>query len=307
MKLSPRFTTLIGGALAGHLAAGGTILVSVLVSARSDWGLSLAIINVALVPPLIGLVAAWCWRRLPLTVGQLSLHCGWLAALGLIGAAVIFKEGILCLGMAAPFYYVVLLAAVQAGYRLFRRDPGHLQVALLPLMVIGMVVESRLAPPPERAVFTDELHIQAPPAAVWPHVVSFAPIPSPPSFWFFRLGLPYPIETPPGGDAVGKERLCVFSDGVIFKERVALFEPDRRLKFDIVSQPDHPELLGHFDTHWGEFELRPEPDGTTTLIGRSAYTLHTRPRWYFDLWTRHLGRAVHLRVMENARRLAEAR
>lgn len=78
-------------------------------------------------------------------------------------------------------------------------------------------------------------------------------------------------------------------------------------RLEILNQPKHPELLGHFDTHWGEFELRAEPDGSTTLIGRSSYTLHTRPRWYFDLWTRHLGRAVHLRVMENARRLAEAR
>ena len=123
----------------------------------------------------------------------------------------------------------------------------------------------------------------------------------------FRLGLPYPVETPPGADAVGRERLCIFSQNVVFRERVTVFEPGRRLRFDIVQQPAHPELLGHFDAHWGEFELRPEPDGTTTLIGRSGYTLHTRPRWYFALWTRYLGSAVHLRVMENARRLAEAR
>ena len=307
MKPSLRWLTLLGGALAGHLAAGATILASVLLSRQGDWTMSLAIINVALVPPLIGLVAAWCWRRLPLTIGELSLHAGWLASLGLLGAAVIFNEGIVCLAMAAPFYFAVLFVAVQAGYRMFRSDPGRLQVSLLPLMMVALVAEVRLAPPPERDVFTDELHIQAPPAAVWPHVVSFAPIPTPPRFWFFRLGLPYPVETPPGADAVGRERLCVFSDGVVFQERVAVFEPGRRLRFDIISQPKHPELLGHFDTHWGEFELRAEPDGSTTLIGRSSYTLHTRPRWYFDWWTRHLGRAVHLRVMENARRLAEAR
>lgn len=307
MKPTPKFNTLIGGALAGHLAAGTAIALSVLVGKRWEWSASLAIVNVSLIPPLIGLVSAWCWRRLPLTVGELSLHSLWLAGVGLAGAAVVFKEGAICLLMAAPFYGLVLLMSVQVGYRLFRRDPGRIEVSLLPLFMIGMVVESRLAPSPERDVFTDMLHINAPPAAVWPHVVSFAPIPAPPDFWCFRLGLPYPVETPPGGDAVGRERWCVFSDGVVFKERVTAFEPGRLLRFDIVSQPDHPELLGHFETHWGGFELLPEPDGTTTLVGHSSYTLLTRPRWYFDLWTRHLGRAVHMRVMENARRLAESR
>ena len=133
-----------------------------------------------------------------------------------------------------------------------------------------------------------------------------APIPAPADFWFFRLGLPYPVETPPGADAVGKERLCVFSHGVVFRERVTVFEPGRRLVFDILEQPRDPELRGHLDTHQGEFELRDESDGTTTLIGRSTYTLHTRPHWYFDWWTHHLGRAVHLRVMKNAQRLAES-
>jgi len=33
--------------------------------------------------------------------------------------------------------------------------------------------------------------------------------------------------------------------------------------------------------------------------------LHVRPLWYFDIWTRDMTRAVHLRVMNHIRRLAE--
>jgi hypothetical protein len=51
--------------------------------------------------------------------------------------------------------------------------------------------------------------------------------------------------------------------------------------------------------------LQDNHDGTTTLIGSSWYTLHVRPRWYFDLWTRDMSRAIHLRVMNHIRRLAE--
>lgn len=307
MVIPQRTKTLLIGGVAGNLTAVAVILASLALSGRFEFGQALALFNVGQVPVLTGMVAAWFWRRLPLTRGQQLLHTLWVMGLGLLGAIVVFQEGAICLLMATPLYYPLLLISVMGGYRLFRSDPGRLSISLLPLLAVGALAESRLAPPPGRGVFSDELHINAPPAAVWPHVVSFAPIPSPPDFWVFRLGLPFPVETPPGADAVGRERLCVFSQNVVFRERVSVFEPPRRLRFDIVQQPSHPELLGHFDTHWGEFELRPEPDGTTTLIGRSSYTLHTRPYVYFDAWTRYLGRAVHLRVMENVRRLAETR
>lgn len=297
--------TLLWGAFAGHLAAGVGILLSVALASRGGASPVAAAINIGLVPPLIGFVAAWCWRRLPMGLAELTFHTAWLSGIGLVGAAVLFSEGILCLAMAAPLYFLMLWVGVQLGHQLFRVRPGPLNVLALPLLLVAVVAESRWAGPPPRAVFTDEIRIQAPPDRVWPHVVSFAPIPDPPDFWMFRLGLPYPVETPPGADAVGRERLCVFSQNTVFRERVTAFEPARRLRFEIVESPKHPELIGHFEAHWGEFELRPEPDGSTTLIGRSAYTLHTRPLWYFDLWTRHLGSAVHLRVMRNARRLAE--
>ena len=309
-SLPNRAWVLLLGGVAGNLAAAAMVLLNWVVSRRDDWEdftAALGLINLAAVPLLIGGVAAWWWRRIPLSFSERCLHSLWLAGIGLAGAAVVFQEGIVCLLMAAPFYWFVLLMIVIAAGWYFGRRSDRIQVSLLPLVVVVAFVESRFAPPAAPAEFTDEIRIHAPPAAVWPHVVSFAPIPSPPDFWMFRLGLPYPVETPPGADAVGRERLCIFSQNVVFRERVTVFEPGRRLRFDIVQQPAHPELLGHFDAHWGEFELRPEPDGTTTLIGRSGYTLHTRPRWYFALWTRYLGSAVHLRVMENARRLAEAR
>jgi hypothetical protein len=303
------FPGLLAGALAGNAAAAASVGLSVLLAeVLDDWAPSaLAMVNVAMVPAIVGVVTSWFWRKLPLTGGSIALHALWVAAIGMAGAAAVFSEGILCLLMAFPFHYGVLAFSISATRPLFAGRSGTLRVVVLPFAALAMVLESLWAPPPTRGVFADEIRIHAPPSAVWPHVVSFAPIPAPPDFWFFRLGLPYPMETPPGADAVGKERLCVFSGGVVFREKVVVFEPGRRLAFDIVEQPRDPELLGHFETHRGEFELRDGGDGTTTLVGRSTYTLHIRPHWYFDAWTRHLGSAVHLRVMENARRLAESR
>jgi hypothetical protein len=91
----------------------------------------------------------------------------------------------------------------------------------------------------------------------------------------------------------------------VIKERVAEFIPREKLTFDIVEQPTHPEAYGHITLHRGQFVLRDNGNGTTTLIGSSWYTLQVRPAWYFDLWTRDMTRAVHLRVMNHVRRLAE--
>jgi hypothetical protein len=79
----------------------------------------------------------------------------------------------------------------------------------------------------------------------------------------------------------------------------------RLLTFQIVEQPHDPELLGHLTLHRGQFQLMDNNDGTTTLIGRSWYTLHMRPLWYFDWWTRDVTSHVHLRVMEHIKTLAE--
>ena len=80
---------------------------------------------------------------------------------------------------------------------------------------------------------------------------------------------------------------------------------NEKLTFEVVEQPSHPEAYGHITLHRGQFALRENRDGTTTLVGSSWYTLHIRPLWYFDLWTRDMTRAVHLRVMRHVKRLAE--
>ena len=64
-------------------------------------------------------------------------------------------------------------------------------------------------------------------------------------------------------------------------------------------------MIFALDFETAQFELRDNHNGTTTLIGRTWYTLHVRPVWYFDWWTRYIFRAVHLRVMENVREQSE--
>ena len=87
------------------------------------------------------------------------------------------------------------------------------------------------------------------------------------------------MTTTVAGDFVNADRRCIFSHDAVFKERVVELVPGENLTFDIVDAPKDPELVGHLTFHRGQFILRDNVDGTTTLVGSTWYTLHVRPIW----------------------------
>lgn len=291
----------VGNAVGGALLSGISLLPGGLRDARD------AVIwpSLILIPFIVGVVAAWFWRRLNRSLAISFLDALWTFLLSLALAAIVMREGVVCLVIASPLLYVFLLTGILLGRLWFRANDSKLRLTIFPLLALLTLGEALYHPSEKQAVVTDEVLIHATPDKVWPHVLAFSEIPDAPDYWIFRLGLPYPTETTNGGDFVGADRQCKFSDGIVIKERVAELVPQQKLTFDIIEQPTHPEAYGHITLHRGRFVLRDNRDGTTTLFGSSWYTLHVRPRWYFDLWTRDMTRAVHLRVMNHVRRLAE--
>jgi hypothetical protein len=302
----PLWRLILGMVIAN--AAGGALLfaVTLFVGAYKNNDISTLVMwpSFFLIPFLVGLVAAWFWRGLNRTLGWSFLDALWVSLLGLAAAAIILREGVVCLVIVFPALYLFILCGILLGRIWFRPNYTKLQLTVFPLLALMTLGES-LYHSEHQAVVTDRIVIHAPPARVWPHVLAFPDIPDPPDYWMFRLGLPYPTTTTNGGDFVGADRQCAFSNGVVIRERVAEFVPAEKLTFDIAEQPADPEAYGHITLHRGQFVLQDNHDGTTTLIGSSWYTLHVRPRWYFDLWTRDMTRAVHLRVMNHIKRLSE--
>ncbi len=257
-----------------------------------------------LIPFIVGLAGAWFWRRLNRTLNWSFLDAFWVALAGIAAAAIVLREGVVCLVIVFPALYIFVLCGVLLGRVWFRPDYSKLRLTIFPLLVLATLGEG-IYHSEGRDVVTDHILVHAPPAKVWPHVLEFPEIPDRPDYWIFRLGLPYPTRTTNGGNFVGADRQCIFSNGVVIKERVAELLPNEKLTFDVAEQPTDPEAYGHITLHRGQFVLQDNHDGTTTLIGSSWYTLHVRPRWYFDLWTRDMTRAVHLRVMTHIKRLSE--
>ncbi|MEO6845925.1 MAG: hypothetical protein ABI443_01310 [Chthoniobacterales bacterium] len=257
-----------------------------------------------LVPLFGGVTASFCWRRLKPGVRETALGVLGIIAPGLIGAALLLKEGIICLLIVAPIFYAMIFTGALLGRVWFKIDPTRLRLCVFPLLVMLAAGEPLLREN-QSSVVTDTILIHAQAAKVWPELTSFPAINTPPQFWMFRIGLPYPVATTSDGDFVGADRQCIFSGDMVFREKVSVLTPQKDLTFDIVQLPNHPELIGHVTPHRGQFLLHDNGDGTTTLTGNTWYTLHVRPLWYFDLWTQYIFREVHLRVMEDIRKRAE--
>jgi hypothetical protein len=152
---------------------------------------------------------------------------------------------------------------------------------------------------------SDRIVINASPEKIWPHVVSFEKIKQQNEFWLFRIGMPSPMQTTVTGNYKGAGRKCIFSNGYVFDERISIYEPTRNLTFDITHQPRDPEIMGHIDIVRGQFLLKDNGNGTTTLIGNSWYKLYVFPTLYYDIWAESVTRNVHLRVMQHIKALSE--
>lgn len=302
------------GIIGANLAAAAICVLFNILSHRNSsatlpqWAgalLSIAIWpSLVLVPMAIGLVASYFWRGLSLRIWEYSVWWLVTSLVTPLGAYLILKEGLVCLLIGFPILFICGFAGVMLGRTLFRSRLTNLNLSVFPILLLAILTEGKIrADRPN--VITDRVLVHAPVTEVWKHVVAFPPIATAPDYWLNKVGLPSPVATTCGGPFVGADRRCIFSGGLVFKETVSELIPERLLTFDIVEQPSDPELLGHLTLHRGQFELVDNGDDTTTLIGRSWYTLHMRPLWYFDWWTRDVTSHVHLRVMEHIKNLSE--
>jgi hypothetical protein len=177
-----------------------------------------------------------------------------------------------------------------------------------------MGAEAAAPPAPLREV-ASSIVIDAPPEVVWPHVVGFTELP-PPTQLAFRLGIAYPIRARIEGSGVGAVRYCEFSTGP-FVEPITIWDPPRRLAFDVVSQPEPmdelspyqqvnaPHLLDGFVSRRGEFRLVELPGGRTRLEGSTWYQLDMAPQAYWRIYSDALIGSIHERVLAHVKRLAE--
>jgi Polyketide cyclase / dehydrase and lipid transport len=245
-----------------------------------------------------------------------------MAALLLAGAAVlaVALEGLICLIMSSPIIAVLGFFGALVGYVIQTRpwlSDQALTCSLLMVLVLPslMATESAQEPEPKVRAIDTEVIIDAPPAKVWPLVLSFPPLPEPDD-WLFQTGIAYPKRARIDGAGVGAVRYCIFSTGT-FVEPIDAWEPPSRLRFRVTEQPEpmlewsphaiHPPHLDHcLRSHKGQFLLEPLPDGRTRLVGTTWYSNRMWPESYWNLWSDYIIHRIHARVLTHIKKLAES-
>jgi FtsH-binding integral membrane protein len=316
-KKSP--TNGVVAALVGLAGGAGFLVLSVLVSVYvlDSYGAAMFFGT----PVVTGAIAAYCLnargcRSLGFTLGHgaLTISCACVAFLA-FGI-----EGAICIIMAIPIMVPLGLFGTLLGYGIafglrgmHRDESGGLLGVVLLLPLCG-TVETHLHPEP---VFENlsTIEINAPPEHVWNHVVTFSDIAETPE-WYFRLGVAAPMRARIEGSGVGAVRHCEFTTGD-FVEPITVWEPPRRLAFNVAQQPEPmselspyrhihpPHLNGSFESLRGEFRLIPLSNGRTRLEGRTWYRLRIYPLAYWTIWTDAVIHRIHLRVLRHIQQESE--
>jgi hypothetical protein len=272
-------------------------------AAKSPSGIFAALTLIS--PFASGVLAGYLWRRLPRSLTNFLMYALAITGVQVLGAAAFLGEGVICLIIIAPLIAVIIWLGILLGHGVAKSERTSLKVSVGALVVLAFIGDL-LSPHIFQNKVTDDVLIRATPDKIWPYVASFPPITETPSFWLFRVGLPHPVATTVDSNVQGAGRKCIFSSGVVFDERMTVYDPNHELTFDIIHQPADPEILGHIDLERGQFLLIDNHDGTTTLRGSSWYALRVFPVWYFNPWAESITSHVHLHVMEHIKRLAEA-
>ena len=257
-----------------------------------------------ILPIIMGLISAYHWQKLNLGSKKKLKYSVYTCLILLVMSAFSIGEGYICLLIVSPLVYVCIITGVFIGKFIYEKKNNKLNMSIGTLLFV-LFIGDAFSNHEHKRMITDEIIIHATPEKVWSHVVAFEPITEPPQYWLLQIGMPKPIATTVEGYYAGAGRKCIFNDGILFKEKMVVFDPGKDLTFDITEQPNDPEILGHIEITRGQFLLKANPDGTTTLQGNSWYSLLVFPSWYYDLWAESITRNVHIRVMEHVKYLSE--
>lgn len=267
-------------------------------------------------PFTIGYISAYIFNA---RGAQSMRHTMQVALLGvlLVGAAMLLfaLEGAVCLALAFPLAALFAAPGAVLGRAVALRSVVPPPRAGLAALLAPLIV---LASPEQRAPLHEVVtvvEIEAPPAVVWRHVVTFPELP-PARKWLFRAGVAAPTGARIQGTGVGAIRYCDFTTGT-FVEPVTVWEENRRLEFDIAAQApplrewspyrevNPPHLDGYFRATHGVFRLTPLPGGRTRLEGRTRYVVEMFPQSYWTVVAGYIVGTIHARVLRHIKALAE--
>ncbi len=270
----------------------------------SDIGRILSFSEFVLVPVGMGIIAMKFWVVLNKRLVALLPFAIANTLIGISLSALFMGEGIICLIIVSPLVLVFMWRGIILGKYIYVNGNTTLKTSTF-LIFIFLFVYDTFSKHDYTNTVSDEIIINAPRNIVWKYVAEHPVNTNESEYWLFEIGLPSPVYSTVTSVTIGGKRKCVFSNGTVFDEIIMESSRDSLFTFNILKQPEDPEIIGHIEIQRGQFILRENPNGTTTLIGNSWYKLKVYLVWYYDLWAVDITRNVHIRVMKHIKDLAE--
>jgi len=249
---------------------------------------------VALVPLAVGAITVYLAERTQPREVRFYIIAPW-ASIGLmlLGAALTYLEGAICIALAAPLFLLMssiggLIAGLLVRYF---GDPVKTinSIAVLPLLVGVLELQN----PPADGVHTvvRQVSINAPPEQIW-QLINY-PLSIKPEELSgavaYKIGVPYPIEARTLSEQVGGKRRLLWQRGVSFEEEIIAWAPPKKIGwkylFDAHSFPkgsmDEHVVIGgsYFDLVDTYYTLTPNGAHTDLEI-LVTYRVSTHFNWY---------------------------
>lgn len=232
----------------------------------------------------------------------------------ILASVLVGLEGAVCVVFAAPaMLFLASLGGFLAGAQPLTSRADLPIVVLLPWMVIGL--ERGSPGPTKQVVTTTQIEIAAPASTIWPLVVSVDSIRDGerrPAF-FTAIGFPRPIAATLDHPGIGGVRTATFDRGLVFREAVVEWVPERRLRFTINAQAvpttaldPHVTIGGpFFDVLTGTYELDAVSPTRTILVLRSEHRVSTRFNLYAGWWADRVMASVQRNILVVLKQRAE--
>lgn len=314
----PKYVGIVLGVLYGL-----TIRIAWDLEATNGFGNLVTVSFMFMVPYVIGFIRihfeskvhATLTTRQMITIPWQSIY------IFLLTTVVTLLEGSICVAMALPaFMFFASLGGLSAGklyqYLNKKRNATLMSVALLPLLIAP--VEVNFIKSSNRYTVENHIVIAAPPEIVWQQLGIVDNIqPKEMALSLTSLiGVPRPLKASMNASGVGAVRTSVWEQGVVFKEVITSWIPNKQMTYTFDIDPDaipdhaldkHVKLGGeYFSPVTGGYFLAQSGQGKTVLTLKTTLIDNTNFGLYSRVWGELIFQDFHYSLLKLMKARAES-
>jgi hypothetical protein len=210
----------------------------------------------------------------------------------------VLKEGVVCVLILSPLWLVsgVLGSSLTFYLRRLVTNGKTYCVTALALPLAAILVEPSVAMPQQDYAVTRSIVVLASPEKIWPLLRGIPDVDASEGCWNISqdiVGIPRPLSARLFGEGIGAERMADWGMHVEFKERIDVWQENRRIGWQFVFDGSRgweftdrhlvPDS-SYFRVTTGGYTLTPMDHQRTLLTLHTRYWIATPVNAYASLW-----------------------